>query len=144
VREIDPAYGAIQRQKLQEDNTLSIYDEINEFRHQIGESESRYGGRQLSNHAFTTFQGQSDQSLPSQSDRPLRDCVCSKKHRFDNCYYLIPDSRPSNWKPDPKIVETIKNKMKGSKPLRQAIKRAIKQANQKADGGQSNRMDQSN
>jgi hypothetical protein len=34
--------------------------------------------------------------------------------------------------------------MKGSKPLRQAIERAIKRANWKADGGQSNRMDQSN
>jgi hypothetical protein len=34
--------------------------------------------------------------------------------------------------------------MKGSKPLRQAIEQAIKQANRKADGGQSNRMDQSN
>jgi hypothetical protein len=33
VREIDPAYGAIWRQKLWEDNTLSVYDEINEFRH---------------------------------------------------------------------------------------------------------------
>jgi hypothetical protein len=65
VREIDPAYGAIQQQKLQEDNTLSVYDEINEFRHQISESELRYGGRQLLNHAFATFQGQSNQLLPS-------------------------------------------------------------------------------
>lgn len=126
VREIDLAYGAIRRQKLREDNTLSVYSEINEFRHQVGESESRYSGRQLSNHAFATFQGQSNQSLPSQSDRPLRDCLCGEKHRFDDCYYLILDSRPSSWRPDPKIVEKIENKMKGSKPLRQAIERAIK------------------
>jgi hypothetical protein len=65
VREIDLAYGAIRQQKLQEDNTLSVYNEINEFWHQISESESRYGGRQLLNHAFATFQGQSNQSLPS-------------------------------------------------------------------------------
>jgi hypothetical protein len=66
--------------------------------------------------------------------------VCSEKHWFNNCYYLIPDSRPSNWKPDPKIVKIIENKIKGSKPLRQAIEWAIKQANQKADGGQSNQI----
>src|SRR3984957_16645641 len=62
-----------------------------------------------------------------------KDCLCGRKHRFEKCYYLIPNLAPPTWKEDPEIRTKIDSLLKKSKRLAQAVERAVKRANVTAE-----------
>lgn len=48
-------------------------------------------------------------------------CLCGEDHRFVDCPYLIPGIRTEGWQPDPKIQESIDQKLERSSRLRLTI-----------------------
>ncbi len=63
----------------------------------------------------------------AQSDpKPKTNCVCGSPHKWDDCYYLIKEKRPTGWIPRPKQVETIRMALENNERFRRAIERQIR------------------
>ena len=108
ISNIAPEFAGYWANKLLEDEKIEFYNIIQKFR------EFRQGtaSRRNQHGAFAaSFQG------------ARRDCLCGKKHRFQDCYFLNESKRPENWRPDPKIMKTIEEKLANSSKLQNIIEK---------------------
>ena len=49
-----------------------------------------------------TFQGRDSEGTPTQHP-----CLCGMNHKLSTCYYIIPEKRPSGWKPNHAIQQKV-------------------------------------
>jgi hypothetical protein len=77
----------------------------------------------------TLFGKTADDKDDGRKKQKDKDCLCGRKHRFEKCYYLIPDLAPPTWKEDPEIRTKIDNLLKRNRRLAQAVERATKRSN---------------
>ena len=77
----------------------------------------------------TLFGKTADDKNDGRKKQKDKDCLCGRRHRFEKCYYLIPDLAPPTWKEGPEIRTKIDNLLKRNRRLAQAVERATKRAN---------------
>ena len=65
--------------------------------------------------AFTTFQGKNPDGTLK-----VYTCICNSKHKYADCYYLIPTARPKDQIPNPIEVKRINDKMAKMLPRKKA------------------------
>ena len=64
----------------------------------------------------------SAQGSNSDQGNSEKKCICGKKHRFKDCYYLLKDLRPEGWTPDKSIEKIIEEKLAKNHRLDKIIK----------------------
>ena len=64
----------------------------------------------------------------SKKNSGIRPCVCSKKHRFSTCFYLLPHLRPDGWQEDPEVRQKINDTLARNERLRKGVEKAVREA----------------
>jgi hypothetical protein len=128
----------IEKSELKGEPLPDIFELIDAFTyHRRLRKTPQAANKSHTNTAFaTTFHGeeqgkesqQPQQKQPwgkrSDSPKPFGNCVCGQPHRFGSCNYLIPSIRPSNWKPNPQIENSIKEKLEKNSRLAANVEKA--------------------
>jgi len=116
-------------------NSLSFAEYATEYlqyyREQAGRSEKSTSRVAFATNASepTLFGKTVDDKDNGKKKQRDKDCLCGRKHRFEKCYYLIPNLAPPTWKEDPEIRTKIDSLLKKNRRLAQAVERATKRAN---------------
>jgi hypothetical protein len=157
AKSLDPTYvGAYHvrcLEKLETDPATapSLYDAVANARNYLRLITATKTSTAVSHTAFSSFQNEgpielsaeppSTQSTASASasksskqQRQYKPCLCRGKHRFSECFYLIPQLRPSNWTPDEQIQKEIEQKLARSLSIREAVDRAKNYVNKQKRG----------
>ena len=83
-------------------NSISFQGMIKEFRDLRRLNESQAAPRARHGAFAASFQGQNADGSPK-----VYKCICAEEHRYARCLYLIPEIRPSRWKPNPTIQKKV-------------------------------------
>ena len=90
--------------------------------------------------AFATDESSSSANAankrPSFRGKPLPKCLCELFHWWSECFYLNPDKRPDDWKPNPFIQKKVDEALKDpeiKKRVDEAIKKAREWEQQRAE-----------
>jgi Reverse transcriptase (RNA-dependent DNA polymerase) len=122
IKGIDPTYAGVQEvlinEKIKNNNAPTIFDVIEDFRNHQRINKATV--KSASHTAFATFQGREQQEVR----QPPGNCPCGEFHWFSQCPYLIEELRTSDWSPDPRIEEEIKEKLEKSTTFREAVENA--------------------
>ncbi|KAI9036260.1 uncharacterized protein KD926_002125 [Aspergillus affinis] len=125
IEAVDTVYASQHYSRVRK---TSFIDLLSDFRSHLANS-----GRDdptASGHLYATLNGQSDSTPNPQESQDSRKrelllCQCGERHRYRDCHYLYPNTRPKDWKPDEKIVKNIKDFAARSGPQSQRIKSII-------------------
>ena len=153
VDDIDPIFSG-PKMDLLENTTMNIHSVIDDFRNRMrlrktkksaSASHSAFAVNEASQTEDSNKNSQKENKKPSfrgKSIEPAK-CICGKKHWYSNCFYLNQKKRPSGWKANPEIQETVQNAMK-EKDFKAKIDRVLKRNNdiekkKKSGGGSGNK-----
>ena len=101
-------------------DTLPFKEIIYRFRKTKRVQANRERMEKAQHRAFATFQGKNPNGTLK-----VYTCICNGKHRYADCYYLIPIARPKDWIPNPTEVKRINDEMAKMPPRKKAqIRRA--------------------
>ena len=101
-------------------DTLPFKEIIYRFRKTKRVQANRERMEKAQHRAFATFQGKNPNGTLK-----VYTCICNGKHRYADCYYLIPIARLKDWILNPIEVKRINDKMAKMPPRKKAqIRRA--------------------
>jgi hypothetical protein len=114
----------------QSKSSTSIKDFLKEFRNHLRIAQTLIT-KKTTHEAFATLQEKSsnDETTDQKESKKLsnrrienRSCLCDRKHSFNECYYLIEELRPTEWKSDEEMMKKIEKILEKNSRIRTTVK----------------------
>jgi hypothetical protein len=118
IRAIDSGYASAQdfaiTQQVRDNTatTMEVYHLIEDFRNHYRRTITAKPSGSSGAFTATATLNSTDQNDNKPDAKP---CLYGGKHRWNECHYITPSTRPSRWKGKPKIFEQINKKIKDMK-----------------------------
>ena len=85
---------------------------IESFRKYVRLHQTQKNKNNNTHSAFATEQKKEGQGATFNGQKTPPKCLCGSVHWYNDCYYLVPEKRPSNWTSRPQIQTQIDEAMK--------------------------------
>ncbi|KAI9037493.1 uncharacterized protein KD926_000288 [Aspergillus affinis] len=136
IEKVDQQYSNMHYSSIGK-TTYSVL--LSDFRAHL--ANSRRDDASVVSHAYATLNGQTDTPIDQQEPQgetkgrtEWPPCACGGQHRFRDCNYLYPETRPKGWKPDERVIKEIKKIASGptsrAKRIRDMIRKNWKEADE--------------
>ncbi|RDL36452.1 uncharacterized protein BP5553_05804 [Venustampulla echinocandica] len=117
IKPIEPNFSATQDYHLTKDirnksPLPTLYDLVADFRDTYRRNIAA-SGYSKTHASFATFQNQEQPGNPPKDETakskktPKPKCLCGFTHKQEQCWYLNPSKRPTDWKPNPERIDQL-------------------------------------
>lgn len=138
IRSKDPAFADAHLVLLEDKGADDLYQLIEKFRQHIRLQRLQHPSKRKSHSAFAAGTNSNNASFQGQQ-KPPKPCICGGTHWVADCYYLVPENRPTGWNPNSKKQRKVDEALKSNqtKILVKKMLQKHKNRDSKSSGGAS-------